>query len=165
MLESEVRVCVCSRACHSQSRRPQTLAASPRLAQPGARLPPCQTDTDPLPGARPLRPSTLLAMSSCLFSSACISRRPTRTRPTCIRPTKHRLPFFPTHSPFLSAQSFYFPFPIHYITLLYLTLIARHISVQRNNTGARHCSRFPTSARVLSFSVSLCLPFRPRHRS
>ncbi|KAL2288051.1 hypothetical protein FJTKL_04777 [Diaporthe vaccinii] len=43
---------------------------------------------------------------------------------------------FSLHTPlFFQPSLFYFSFPIHYITLLYLTLIARHISAQRNNTG------------------------------
>lgn len=137
----------------------------PSLSQPISQAPDpgCQSQARP-PGGPDCHPARLTRRRNPLQPSSfqlALSHRPTRSRPTCIRPTKHRLPFSPTHSPFfLSARSFYLPFPIHYITLHCPTSLysKRHISVQ-------HTTRVTTSLdipKVCSYLVLSCPP-RPRH--
>lgn len=114
----------------------------------GPRLPPCQTD----PGAAP--PATL-------FFSACSLPSP-NSDPAHLHSTyQASASLFPYTLPFfLSARSFYLPFPIHYITLLYLTFTSSDTSPYNTQHGARRRSITPRSARVLSSSVRLGLDIR-----
>lgn len=136
---TEVRVSLCSEPVAANLAGPQTLAAQSQTRPPRA-----QTATLP-DRRRPLRPSSLQLASPV---------RPTRTRPTCTRPAKHQLPFSTTHSPFLSAPSFYLPLPIHYIDLLSLCLTVPCTTHHgtRQHHGARNYS-IPASARVSSSFV------------
>lgn len=156
-------------ACRSQSRRPQTLAASPRFAHRGPRLPHCES------------------LSSRLFSSACLCRRPTRTPPTCIRPTKASpFPFQPRRFilRFLSITLLYFTllYSILPYTTLGLTLHDASGHTRQQHHGARTTLPNPLVSVLLVSSASILTtsthrtrlhhshrttsasPSRPRHR-
>lgn len=110
---------------------------------PGSQSQTCPTGAQNCHSAIPLRPSCPALPVSCLFSSACLCRRPSSHRPTCIRPSKpstflipYTLPFFPLSPVVLPPVSY----PSHshhtHIALLRIALphFTRRIKAQRQST-------------------------------
>ena len=142
-------------ACRSQSRGPQTLAASPRLAHPG---PDCLTASPTQARSQAPDPCTSPAQSSWLFFSSAYLYRPPNSHPAHLNSTyKHRTSLFPYTLPFFFQPgrfiSRFLSRTLHFITLP-VSHFTRRIKAQNNSTGLG-VAHSPKTARVLSL---LCLP-------
>lgn len=142
-------------ACYDQSRRPQTLAASSRLAHPGPKLPHCQTD----PGAIPLR-------LSCPVLLALLFSLPLPVAQLALGPPAFDLPNigfpFSLHTPLFfqpsPSTSSFLSITLHCSASIYSCTTHLGTTPQRL---AQHCS-IPRSARVLSSTSTLTTSTHPR---
>lgn len=145
----------CSKPVAANLAGPQTLAASPRLAHLGPRLPHCKTD-------RP--PATILPCPPGSASSACLCSHPTHLHSTYQSidfPYSLHTPLFPFSPVVLLSVSY----PLHYITFTLHWSVSplqdasrRKITPRRLDDTAQPPSLFVASNPLSAFTCPAVFP-------